>query len=69
MPKRLNMQITDDVDDRLQRLRARNGSITTTEVFRRALAVYEKLLDTVEAGGEVVLKDADGRERVLVVKW
>ncbi len=62
---RLNLAITPTVHDRLQRLRDMSESESITEVIRRAMAVYDLVLTHASEGGEVILRNPDGREETV----
>ncbi len=62
---RLNLAITPEVQDRLTRLQELSGSESTTEVIRRALAVYDLLLTHIEQGGKVILRHEGGEEETV----
>ena len=64
---RLNFQVATAVRDRLEALRQRSGADTLTEVVRRALATYELLLDYYGTGGTLIIRDADGAEKELLL--
>jgi hypothetical protein len=65
---RLNLELSAPVRKRLEELRARTGAQSVTEVIRRSLALYDTIL-AVSADGKtrLVLKDADGSERQIIV--
>ena len=63
---RLNLEISQAVRERLERLRERTGAETITEVIRRALALHELLLDQTDQGGEILARK-DGHERLFVL--
>lgn len=64
---RLNFQVAVAVRDRLETLRQRSGADTLTEVVRRALATYELLLDHYSTGGTLIVRDAKGAEKELLL--
>ena len=61
---RLNLAISEVVRDRLDSLQERTDADSMTEVIRRALAVYEELVNVHEAGGTIILVE-DGEEAEL----
>lgn len=64
---RLNLELESSVRDRLETLQERSGAATMTEVIRRALAVYEVVLQASEDGERVVVQSREGKERQLVL--
>jgi hypothetical protein len=45
----------------------RSGSLTITELIRRALALYSIIVEHRRNGGKVVFKHPDGREETLLI--
>lgn len=68
-PKRigLNLRITKKVQKRLKRLQILGDIPSTSEVVRRALAVYETLLEHYVTGGGIVLVSRDGKQEKYLV--
>lgn len=64
---RLTIEVTKPVRDRLGRLKAMSGARSTAEVIRRALASYEALLEAKERGEPILVREADGTERELLI--
>ncbi len=64
---RLNLEVTRPVRERLERLRDLSDADSMTEVIRRAVAVYEVLLDHREKGFETVIRNQDGAERLVLI--
>ncbi len=62
---RLNLTVTPLVRERLDRLAEKSDAGTLTEVVRRALVMYEIILDNQKAGGYLILKDSSGVPRQL----
>ena len=67
---RLQLVLPESVRQRLDELAAISGSDSLTEVIRRALAVYDLLLEHRRNGGQTLLQDMDRtrppREVILV---
>ena len=55
---------SDEAADRLQKVRERCKLATDSNAIRLALTVVEELLDVVEQKGTIVIRDADGNERI-----
>jgi Arc/MetJ-type ribon-helix-helix transcriptional regulator len=66
--KRITMEVPDSVRERLDRLKVMSEAASITEVVRRALRVYELLLEADLSGSSVLLEDSDGRVRQVVVR-
>jgi metal-responsive CopG/Arc/MetJ family transcriptional regulator len=65
---RLNLELTADAFQRLDELQERSRAESRSEVIRRALSVFEKLIECQEEGGEIVIRDLiNNRERVLLL--
>lgn len=65
---RLNLELPERVRERLERVRVMSEADSLTEVIRRALSVYDALLTSaLEEGSKVVLRNADGTERELLI--
>ncbi len=64
---RLNLEISPQVRDRLERLRDDTEAESLTEVIRRALTVYETLINISGQSLEVIIRDKDGEERPLIL--
>lgn len=66
---RLNLSISSKVRARLDELEKMSDSENTTEVIRRAIAVYDHILtEQTERDAHVVLKYPSDEERFLVFK-
>jgi len=64
---RLNLELTTKTRDRLLGLKTKSGAGSMTEVVRKALAVYEVIVDHRLRGDEIILRSTDGYEKTLVV--
>jgi hypothetical protein len=65
---RLNLDLSPKVKDQLSELQTRTDAASLVEVIRRALAVYDMLLDHEATNGKIILENADGtRERVRLI--
>ena len=66
--KRINIRVSDAVDARLDRLVERSECENRTEVIRRALSIYEELLELRAQGTALYLVREDGElERILIM--
>jgi predicted transcriptional regulator len=66
-PHRLNLEMTDEVKNRLDRLRDQTQADSQAETIRRALAIYEWLWQKRQSGAEVVLRKPDGSESIVEI--
>jgi Arc/MetJ-type ribon-helix-helix transcriptional regulator len=66
-PIRLNLELTAAVNARLERLVVDTEAASRAEVIRRALAVYESLVDARRAGKELILRSPDGTEQIVLL--
>ncbi len=64
---RLNLAVSEDVRDRIETLRDETDAESVTEVIRRALAVYDKLISKSQQGGEVFIRHRGVEREVLLV--
>ena len=64
-PKRLTLQVSDTVWNRMTGLRDATEASSLVEVIRRALAVYEFAVARKEAGERLVIVSEDGSQREL----
>ena len=64
---RMTLQLPDRVRERLEHLKDVSDAASISEVIRRALAVYEMVLDEDVSGGKVLF-ERDGTTRQLVVR-
>lgn len=64
---RLNLEISESVRDRLERLRETTKADSFTEVVRRSLAAYDFLVAYEKKKIQVILRYPDGEEETLRV--
>ena len=64
---RLNLEISKEQNTQLKLLREDTGAASIVEVIRRALKLYTLLHAHSRAGGKIVLREADGVERTVVL--
>jgi hypothetical protein len=64
---RLNLEIAPAVRDRLERLRDETEAESLTEVIRRALAVYQVLVEESRGTKEIIIRSKDGSEQTLLL--
>lgn len=64
---RLNLEVTADIRDRINRLQEEMEAESMSEVIRRSLAVYEKLLSMAGKAGCIVVRQRDGTEVLLLL--
>jgi hypothetical protein len=62
---RLNLELLPQVKEQLDELQTRTNASSLSEVIRRALALYDLLIEHYEEKGEVVLKHHDGTTEKL----
>lgn len=65
---RLTLELTETVRRRLEELQTLSEADSMTETIRRALAVYDTLLVRSKAGENIFVRDADGKERELILR-
>ena len=64
---RINLAVSPAVKERIVRLQEISEAETLTEVVRRALAGYERLLEIQKSGGRILLEDRDGAQTSLEI--
>jgi hypothetical protein len=64
---RLNLEMSEEVRQRLESLREKTDADSLSEVIRRALAVYDFLWSEREKGTRLMARDADNKDRDLVL--
>ena len=64
MPK-LNLSMPEDDKEAIHRIKKEVSAVSISELVRRAVPVYVRLHRTVRRGGQVILRDPNGREKVL----
>lgn len=62
---RLTLEVPAKTRDQLTDIVERSGASSLTEVIRRALALYDLVLEHNSEKGTLVLRHKDGREEVL----
>lgn len=64
---RLNLDFSPAVEERLRRLKMKTDASSFTEVFRRALAVYELMTDYHKEGFQIILRKEDTEHIVALI--
>jgi hypothetical protein len=62
---RLNLDISAKVNDNLNALKERTGSVSVAEAVRKAIALLDLVITHIEENGTVVLRYRDGHEEQL----
>lgn len=62
---RLNLDLTERVRERLERLREATEAESMTEVIRRALSIYDALIEIRQEGGKIVVVDKHDKQEQL----
>lgn len=66
--RRLTLEMPDGVRERIDEMKVLSQATSISEVVRRALSVYELLLDAEAKGGSVLIEDPSGKMRQLVIR-
>lgn len=61
----MSMDVTPEAKDRLESVQRKSGAGTLIEVFKKAMALYELVLDQQASKGKVILENSDGSREVL----
>lgn len=66
---RLNLDLTPEARERLERLKGICDADTMSEVIRRSLAAMEELAKHQKSGGSIILRfsDSDEEQRLIVL--
>lgn len=64
---RLNLEMTARVRMALEEMRHRTGAESMAEVIRRALAVYQYVVDAREGGEKVLVQGKDGQREIVIL--
>lgn len=62
---RLNLELPPRVRENLARLQDETESASIAEVIRRALALFDVVVEHSKDGGDIILRKKDGSEQVL----
>jgi metal-responsive CopG/Arc/MetJ family transcriptional regulator len=62
---RLSLEVPKETRDQIDDIVKRSGAASLTEVIRRALALYDLVLEHEHEDGKIVLRYKDGREEVI----
>ena len=65
--KRLNLEMTEEVRQKLEALREKTDADSLAEVIRKALAVYDFLWSEREKGTKLFVRSSDDKDRELVL--
>lgn len=63
---RLSLDISQQFRDKLEKLQANTDCASITEVIRRAVAVYEGVMEYHAIGGKIILRAPNGVESALL---
>lgn len=64
---RLNLEIPDEVKQRLETLRDQSNATSLTEIIRRGLSLYDMLFTLQRKGGALIVRRPDGTEEKLLL--
>lgn len=65
---RINIEVHNRVKERIDRIIYKTEIETITDVIKDALYLYEQFLDAENEGKEIVIRDKDGKEKVVFFK-
>lgn len=63
--KRLTLEVPTKTRDQIDDILKRSGAASLTEVIRRAMALYDLVLEHQAAGGKLVLRHEEGGDEVV----
>jgi hypothetical protein len=64
---RLNLEISQALRDRIERLQHTMEADSITETIRRSCAIADELVNATKRGDVVVLRDGNGNEKTIVL--
>lgn len=64
---RLNLRLTEEQQKRIAKLMEASDSASMTDTVRRAVAVYEKLLELRSNKQRIIIRNEDGEESDLML--
>lgn len=64
---RLNLTLSQDAKNRLEKLQRKTDADTLTEVIRRAIKLYDRAVDIEKAGGQLIVRSDAGEREILVL--
>lgn len=65
--RKLTLELSVPVRERLSRLQQRSEADSLTEVIRRSLALYDLLLAARDNGEEIIIRSRDGEKKLALV--
>lgn len=65
--KRLNLELSEQARERLEKLKDISDLSSFTDVVKRALVLYEKCLDIQKQGGKIILQSKDDSQTELII--
>jgi hypothetical protein len=65
--RRLNLELPEAQNQRLETLREKTEAASLTQVIQRALAVYDLVMSEKFKGSTVIIRDAEGKDRELIL--
>lgn len=67
--ERLNLVLTEETMQRMDKLVQRSGAESRTEVIRRALAVFDELTEAYQSGARIIIRHESGEEEAIRLIW
>ncbi len=64
---RLNLDLNEGTRSRLEALRTFLSASSLTDVVRRAIAIFQAIIENEKAGGQTILRDNKGKETKVVI--
>lgn len=64
---RLSLEFSEGTKDSFEKLKEKCGASSISEVVRRALVIYEYLLDQQKSGGRIITEHPDRPNEVIRV--
>jgi hypothetical protein len=66
---RVNLRFSQELKERLEKVCELSGSGTLSETIRRALALYDTLLEATSSGKQLVIKGENGEEQPVLLTF
>jgi predicted transcriptional regulator len=65
--KRLQFDFSDEAVERIDFIAEKMNASSRAEVIRRSLEILDNIIKWKESGGELILKEKNGKEKTIVV--
>jgi hypothetical protein len=64
----IKLTVTPEIAGNIENLRVRLGAADMSQVISYALAAIDTIVGALEQGGQVIIRDAQGQEREIILR-